>query len=186
MTYILNNLVEEWDDQPQYLKNLNWYGDWQLQFQPGNLYLTKKKKKNDKLVFVNHRYFQPVVNPDGYEYSHTYDRLWRKNRSNNGFIRCSGVDLNRNYGYKFGGAGTSDVRCSEIYRGSSAFSEPETLAHKRFFEQTKEKFYAFLTFHSYGQYILYPWGYDKVVPEDHEDLKRVGNLGALVSKFTNC
>lgn len=133
------------------------------------------------MVLVNHRYFQPLVNPDGYEYSHTTDRLWRKNRSNNGFIRCAGVDLNRNYGYQFGGAGTSNSRCSEIYRGTSAFSEPETLAHKRFFDQTKEKFKAFLTFHSYGQYILYPWGYNTEVPVDHKDLERIGTIGSNVS-----
>lgn len=28
VTYVLNNLVEEWDDQPSYIKNLNWYGNW--------------------------------------------------------------------------------------------------------------------------------------------------------------
>lgn len=127
------------------------------------------------------RYFQPVVNPDGYEYSHTTDRLWRKNRSaGSGFLRCAGVDLNRNYGYQFGGTGTSTSRCSEIYRGAGAFSEPETLAHKRFFEQTKEQFKAFLTFHSYGQYILYPWGYNTAVPVDHVDLERIGTIAANV------
>lgn len=32
----------------------------------------------------------------------------------------------------------------------------------------------YLTFHSYGQYILYPWGYDRKVPPDYTDLERVG------------
>lgn len=41
-------------------------------------------------------YFLPVANPDGYEYSHTTDRLWRKNRARPGF--CAGTDLNRNFG----------------------------------------------------------------------------------------
>lgn len=40
-------------------------------------------------------YFHPVANPDGYEYSHTNDRLWRKNRRTG---VCSGIDLNRNFG----------------------------------------------------------------------------------------
>lgn len=123
-----------------------------------------------------------MVNPDGYEFSHTNDRLWRKNRGKNGFIRCVGVDLNRNYGYQFGGVGTSNSRCSEIYRGPSAFSEPETLAQKQFFDNTKESFHAFLTFHSYGQYILYPWGYNTAVPPDHKDLERVGTIGSNVSE----
>lgn len=26
-------------------------------------------------------YIMPVMNPDGYEHSHTHDRLWRKTRS---------------------------------------------------------------------------------------------------------
>lgn len=52
-------------------------------------------------------YIMPLMNPDGYEYSHTVDRLWRKNRSPNGF--CIGTDLNRNWGYKWGGAGSSKV-----------------------------------------------------------------------------
>lgn len=122
-----------------------------------------------------------MVNPDGYEYTHRADRLWRKNRSGSG--RCPGVDLNRNYGFKWGGKGTSNRQCSEIYAGAHAFSEPETIAQKRFFEQTNEKFQAFLTFHSYGQYILYPWGYDVVLPPDHQDLDRVGKQGANVSLF---
>jgi murein tripeptide amidase MpaA len=41
-------------------------------------------------------YITPILNPDGYEYSHTRDRLWRKNRKGGG--QCAGVDLNRNFG----------------------------------------------------------------------------------------
>lgn len=26
-------------------------------------------------------YIMPVLNPDGYEFSHNYDRMWRKSRS---------------------------------------------------------------------------------------------------------
>lgn len=121
----------------------------------------------------------PVLNPDGYEYTHRTDRLWRKNR-NTDTGRCSGVDLNRNYGYKWGGKGTSRNPCQEIYAGTRAFSEPETAAHERFFERTGRQFFAFLTFHSYGQYILHPWGYDDVVPPDYQDLDRVGKEAAKV------
>ena len=38
-----------------------------------------------------------------YEYSRTKDRLWRKTRSSPRLGRCAGVDLNRNFGYKWGG-----------------------------------------------------------------------------------
>lgn len=108
--------------------------------------------------------------------------MWRKNRST-GSGRCAGVDLNRNYGYKWGGKGTSQNTCSDIYSGRSGFSEPETAAVKRFFADNDEQFYGFLTFHSYGQYILHPWGYEDVVPPDHKDLSRVGHEAALVSIY---
>ncbi|XP_039281417.1 carboxypeptidase B isoform X3 [Nilaparvata lugens] len=119
-------------------------------------------------------YVAPFVNPDGYEYSHAVDRLWRKNRKAGGSGTCAGTDLNRNYGYKWGGAGSSRQPCKEIYAGNRAFSEPETAAISRFVLANKDKIKAYVTFHSYGQYILYPWGYDRKVPPDYADLDRVG------------
>ena len=47
--------------------------------------------------------FAPCVNPDGYTFSRTDDRLWRKNRrpaSANGG-QCAGVDLNRNFANQY-------------------------------------------------------------------------------------
>ncbi|XP_031371023.1 carboxypeptidase B-like isoform X1 [Apis dorsata] len=119
-------------------------------------------------------YILPVVNPDGYEYTFTKDRLWRKNRKRSVGSLCTGVDLNRNFGYRWGGLGTSKDPCREIYAGSGPFSEPETNAIRYFFEASSANFKAYLTFHSYGQYVLYPWGYDKRVPPDYADLDSVG------------
>lgn len=149
-TYIINELVEDWDDLPEYIQNLDWY-------------------------------VLPVVNPDGYEYSHESDRLWRKSRSSNTFPLCKGVDLNRNYGYKWGGKGMSKQPCSEIYGGSGAFSEPETRAIKTFLTPKAARIGGSISLHSYGEYILYPWGYDSYVPKDHLDLARMANEGAAVS-----
>ena len=67
----------------------------------------------------------PLLNPDGHQYSVTDNRLWRKNRRNNG-DGTFGVDLNRNYGFQWGGPGSSGNTFSEIYRGQGPFSEPET------------------------------------------------------------
>ena len=39
----------------------------------------------------------PIVNPDGYVYSHTTDRYWRKNRQLNFSSSYVGTDLNRNW-----------------------------------------------------------------------------------------
>ncbi|CAD6216800.1 GSCOCG00011364001-RA-CDS [Cotesia congregata] len=128
-------------------------------------------------------YILPVVNPDGYEYTFRGDRLWRKNRSSpeKGGV-CIGVDLNRNFGYRWGGLGTSKQPCREIFAGTGPFSEPETAAMKNFFEASAANFKAYLSFHSYGQYILYPWGYDRRVPPDYADLERVGQKSASAMK----
>ena len=44
----------------------------------------------------------------------------------------SGVDLNRNYGYYWGGPGAGTSLTAENYRGTDPFSEPETEAVHRF------------------------------------------------------
>ena len=49
-------------------------------------------------------YFIPVMNPDGYNYSWTSERLWRKSRTVIDGSLCFGVDLNRNYDAFWGGS----------------------------------------------------------------------------------
>ena len=97
-----------------------------------------------------------MVNPDGHQYSVTSQRLWRKNRRNNG-DGTFGVDLNRNYGHQWGGPGSSGDTFSDIYRGRSAFSEPETQAVRDFLQAHAPK--ALISYHNFSQLILYPWGY---------------------------
>lgn len=67
--------------------------------------------------------------------------MWRKNRSSpeKGGV-CIGVDLNRNFGYRWGGLGTSKQPCREIFAGTGPFSEPETAAMKNFFEASAANF----------------------------------------------
>ncbi|CAK1555706.1 unnamed protein product [Leptosia nina] len=129
-------------------------------------------------------YFLPVVNPDGYEYTHTADRLWRKNRKPAIARQCYGTDLNRNFGYRWGGKGSSSNPCSDIFRGSRMFSEPESKAVSEFIKNAAANFTAYLTYHSYGQYILYPWGYDNAVPPDHKSLDDVGKAMATAIQQT--
>ncbi|KAI4456604.1 protease family m14 carboxypeptidase ab [Holotrichia oblita] len=125
-------------------------------------------------------YFLPVANPDGYEYAHTTDRLWRKNRARGGY--CTGTDLNRNYGYRWGGAGGGKNPCQETYAGTGPFSEPETAAIKDFLQRTSQQWRASISYHSYGQYILYPWGYDRKVPPDWTDLQKVAEQAATAMR----
>lgn len=49
---------------------------------------------------------------------------------------------------------------------------------------TPAKWRAYISFHSYGQYILYPWGYNRVVPPDHKDLETVGRQAAAAIRST--
>ena len=83
-------------------------------------------------------YFIPVLNPDGYFYNErtkpTGGGMWRKNRYARGVNDTVGVDLNRNYGFKWGynDEGSSSSPTSETYRGPAAFSEKETQAVRGF------------------------------------------------------
>jgi murein tripeptide amidase MpaA len=108
--------------------------------------------------------FVPIVNPDGYVYSWTTNRMWRKTRTNNG-NGTFGVDPNRNWGYEWGGEGSSGNGSSETYRGPSPFSEPETAALRDFIV-ARPRIAAHIDFHSYGQLILSPWGYTSALPPE--------------------
>ncbi|MBX3095592.1 MAG: hypothetical protein KF812_01900 [Fimbriimonadaceae bacterium] len=102
-------------------------------------------------------YFVPVNNPDGYEYCWTNNRMWRKNRRDNPGSSY-GVDLNRNFAKAWGGSGSSGNYSSETYRGTAPFSEPESQALV-FLANRIPRMDAFIDFHSYGEYVLWPWSY---------------------------
>jgi hypothetical protein len=119
----------------------------------------------------------PVLNPDGYSYSWTNFRLWRKNRRVvNGTPR--GVDLNRNYPIGWGGAGSSGNPGSDTYRGTAPFSEPELAGLRDYLNvraaQTGIQ-YA-LDYHSYGQYVIHPLGYTETQAPDHAALNAIAHV----------
>ncbi|KAL7048123.1 hypothetical protein ACKWTF_003225 [Chironomus riparius] len=128
----------------------------------------------DQMDFV----IQPVVNPDGYDYTFKFFRLWRKTRSYQRLLSCRGVDANRNYDFEWSTAGASDNGCADTYHGAKPFSENETLASRDVIEKIKDKCKFFLTFHSYGNYLIYPNGYTKDLPENWEDQDEVAKAGA--------
>lgn len=102
----------------------------------------------------------PVANPDGYVYSWQQDRFWRKNRGGE-----LGVDLNRNWSVAWGGDGASPNPEDDDYRGEGPFSEPETAALRDFVGADPD-LVAVLDVHSYGQLVLYPWGFGYVDSAD--------------------
>ncbi|MBN2199487.1 MAG: zinc carboxypeptidase [Candidatus Aminicenantes bacterium] len=121
----------------------------------------------------------PLVNPDGLEYSiHVY-RYWRKNRRAND-DGSFGVDLNRNYGYEWGrdNSGSSPLPQSAVYRGTAPFSEPESAAVRDFVGL--RSFLGLVSYHSYGQIILYPWGYARI-PVEGEGAERMKALAEGMS-----
>ncbi|KAK0429368.1 hypothetical protein QR680_011345 [Steinernema hermaphroditum] len=123
-------------------------------------------------------YILPVMNPDGYHHTHTKNRMWRKNRrpavcrSNQiQTLCCAGVDLNRNFDWFWAVSGSSSDPCHETYHGPAAFSEPESRAVKNFLERNPMK--GFITFHSYSQLWLIPYGHRKrAYPQDYSTALR--------------
>ena len=118
---------------------------------------------------VNNRelYFVPVVNPDGYVHNEQIDPngvgLWRKNRRNSPG-GCIGVDLNRNYsfGYNHNSDCSSGDPCSNTYRGTGPFSEPETTVISNFLAQIEPKM-GFSIHSTAGSYLM-PFGFDTSPP----------------------
>ena len=140
-----------------------------------NLVQTYQSDESVKTLIDNSEiWIVPVLNPDGLEYSRTVDRMWRKNRRDNG-DGTFGVDLNRNYDYMWGGSGSSGETSSDIYRGPLPFSEPETVAMRDLISDTNRDFQAVLSYHSYGQLILYPWGYKEEAADDSSTMKALGD-----------
>jgi len=127
----------------------------------------------------------PVLNVDGYDYTWRYPRnsnyrMWRKNRRNNEGSGCYGVDLNRNWGYAWGGTGASRNPCASTYRGSRPFSEVETVNVRNFLKDLDDqgKLKGFIDFHAYSQMWFIPWGYKSDPSIDYEEQMRVAKVAA--------
>ncbi|UCE27193.1 MAG: T9SS type A sorting domain-containing protein [Candidatus Coatesbacteria bacterium] len=121
----------------------------------------------------------PCLNPDGWIYDDVEGsrHYWRKNAydydddgnyfEDQGWGYGEGVDLNRNYTYQWGydDYGSSPVWSDPTYRGPSAGSEPETQVIIGLAERVD--FVSALSFHSYGEWILRPWGYIDQYSDDN-------------------
>ena len=138
------------------------------------------------LVDEREIYFVPCVNPDGYEYNRITNPggggLWRKNRRNNGG-GSFGVDLNRNYVYKWGydNSGSSSDPNSETYRGTGPGSEPEVSAMQAFI--TGHSFNTAISLHTYSNLWLSPYGYDALYPTNWDQFLEVGTLATEVNGY---
>jgi carboxypeptidase A2 len=125
----------------------------------------------DEIDFV----ILPVVNPDGYAYTQK-DRMWRKTRSKSS--TCIGTDGNRNFDFQWGELGASANPCHDTYRGVKAFSEVETQILRDAVLELKENCKFYLSLHSYGNMMLYPWGWTSELPDTWKEIHEIAQTGA--------
>ncbi|WP_329340467.1 M14 family zinc carboxypeptidase [Streptomyces sp. NBC_00663] len=152
--YMSNQHAREWITPEMTRRLLHYYLDH---------YKTDQRIK--KIVDSTELWFVLSANPDGYDYTFTGtdQRLWRKNlRDNNGdgsIAIGDGVDLNRNFSYKWGydDEGSSPNPTSETYRGTEPGSEPETKALDAF--EKRIGFTYGINYHSAAELLLYGVGW---------------------------
>lgn len=145
-------------------------------------YLLENYETDPEVKFIvdnTELYFMPCINPDGYIFNQTNEPegggLWRKNLRDNG-DGTFGVDLNRNYGYEwaFDNIGSSPSPGSSTYRGTEAFSEPETQAVRAFCQE--HEFVAALNYHTHGNLLIFPWGYSDSPTPDSETFNTLAKV----------
>ncbi|KAF9919871.1 Carboxypeptidase A4 [Linnemannia zychae] len=142
----------------------------------------RHNKKITRLVDQFEFVIVPVLNADGYAYTWEHNRMWRKNRQPTSIPICSGIDPNRNWGYMFGGDGSSDNPCSEGYHGPEAFAAFESKMMADYILE-RENVVSYIDFHAYSQLWMSPFGGDcSEIPRDDEDLME-GGMGAAKALY---
>jgi carboxypeptidase T len=137
------------------------------------------------------------MNPDGGEYDISTGSYlsWRKNRQPNSGSSYIGTDLNRNWGYRWGCCGgSSGSPSSETYRGSAAFSAPETAVVRDFVNTRviggEQQITVAIDFHTYMELVLWPYGYtltdvpSDMTQDDHDVLVAMGQAMAATNGYT--
>jgi len=117
-------------------------------------------------------YFVPSSNPDGYDYTWTGDRMWRKTRSKNNLF-CDGVDPNRNWDVNWSGPGASSSSCNDAFYGPSAMSEIEVQSINSFIGSISNV-KAYIDIHAYSQYWMFAYAYTYSYTPDHTFLTKLG------------
>ena len=129
-------------------------------------------------VDSNEIWIVPMLNVDGNNKVWSGSSMWRKN-TRGGY----GVDINRNYPFKWGACnGSSGSSWSQTYRGVSAGSEPETQALMGLVANVKPVFD--ISYHSYSELVLYPYGCRGEKTETHEIVSKIGNKIGEILDYT--
>jgi carboxypeptidase T len=147
------------------------------------------------LLDYNEVQILPIANPDGRKLAES-GLLWRKNTDNSDgclIANAYGVDLNRNYDFKWGGPGASPDACSEVYLGRKAASEPETQALQTYLSglypdrrgpadgdaAPSDTSGLLVSLHSYGQLVLWPWGWTNAPAPNAAQFQTLGRKFAF-------
>lgn len=143
--------------------------------------LTEGYGSDDKItawVDRNEIWVIPMFNVDGNNKVWGGSSMWRKN-TRGGY----GVDINRNYPEGWNSCnGSSGSRWSQTYRGPRAASEPETQAMMNFVSEIKPVFS--ISYHSYSELVLYPYGCQGQKTETHEIIAKIGKKMGEVLDYT--
>ncbi|XP_070380214.1 zinc carboxypeptidase-like isoform X2 [Dermacentor albipictus] len=133
-----------------------------------------KKGDISRLLSTYEWRIYPIVNPDGYEYSHTTDRLWRKNRSHSRFSECIGADVNRNFdiGQYCTGRSSTDP-CEPSYCGDEPFSEPESRAVRDALGATRGRTEFYFTLHNFGLLWMFAYAHRTQKVPEHDELMNI-------------
>jgi carboxypeptidase T len=141
-------------------------------------------------------------NPDGRRIAET--GLSKRKNMNTSLGSCStttyGVDLNRNSSFDWGGPGASTSACSETYRGRAAASEPETQALENYIRAIfpdqrgtslsspapVDATGVMVSLHSYGGYVLYPWGIGTSSSPNATQLRTLGRKFNYFNGYEAC
>ncbi|CAG9799906.1 unnamed protein product [Chironomus riparius] len=118
----------------------------------------------------------PNLNPDGYAYSYSRDKNWRKNRRPVSNV-CYGVDGNRNYDIEWTNGELEKNPCGDIYKGPEPFSEVETQIVRDILTNYKDQCFLYISIHTFGNKILYPPGYSTQPHARKHLLHRVATTG---------
>jgi hypothetical protein len=139
----------------------------------------------------------PLSNPDGRKMAEL-GQMWRKNTDNDdGCASTYGTDLNRNCGFEWGLSGSSGNPCAETYRGPASFSEPENQALADYirllFPEQRGLADAdaapttsglVISLHSYGQLVLYPWGWTSTAAPNSSALQMLGGRFGFFNRYS--
>lgn len=72
--------------------------------------------------------------------------------------------------------GASSNPCSETYAGSAPFSDIETKSMSEYITSIADKFYAYISLHSYSQLLMFPYGHTTDHLENYDELVRNFNV----------